>query len=187
MGKALIFSAPSGSGKTTIVKHLLTKFPKLCFSISATTRKPRENEIDGLHYNFLTLSDFQEEIARDGFVEFEEVYRGTYYGTLKSQVQKLWQEGRVIVFDVDVAGGVNIKKQLGDDALAIFVRVPNEEVLLQRLKDRNTETEESLKTRKDKFKEEMTFESKFDRVLVNDDLTTTLTEAEQMVSDFISN
>ncbi len=185
-GKAIIFSAPSGSGKTTIVKHLLETNPRLGFSISASTRDRRgRTETDGRDYYFLTPEEFKRKIDNDEFVEWEEVYSGNFYGTLKTEVQRIWDSGKAVVFDVDVKGGVALKKYFGDQALAVFVRVPSMEELEQRLTLRATETEDSLSQRLFKAKFEMSFEDKFDVTLVNDNLEETLQEAEKLVNDFI--
>ncbi|WP_226390870.1 guanylate kinase [Penaeicola halotolerans] len=186
-GKAIIFSAPSGSGKTTIVKHLLQAHPdKFGFSISACTRDKRgRSEENGKDYYFLSIDEFKQKINEDAFVEWEEVYEGNFYGTLKAEVQRIWDQGKAVLFDVDVKGGVNLKKYFGDDALAIFVKVPSEEVLKERLRDRNTESEDSLSKRLYKAKFEMTFEDKFDTTLLNEDLSQSLLKAEQLIDDFI--
>ncbi|HNR75310.1 MAG: guanylate kinase [Bacteroidetes bacterium OLB12] len=184
-GKALIFSAPSGSGKTTIVKHLLKNNSDLGFSISASTRDKRgRTEEHGKDYYFLTPEDFKEKIDRDEFIEWEEVYAGNFYGTLKAEIERIWNEGRNVIFDVDVKGGINLKKYFGDKALAVFVKVPSLEVLKERLKERGTETEESLSRRIFKAKFEMSFQDKFDVVLVNEDLEKSLQEAQQLYEDF---
>lgn len=186
-GKALIFSAPSGSGKTTIVKHLLQNNSDLGFSISASTRDKRgRTEQDGKDYHFLTPSDFKSKIDNDEFIEWEEVYAGNFYGTLKSEIERIWATGKNVVFDVDVKGGINLKKYFGDKALAIFVKVPSLDVLKQRLNERGTETEESLSRRIFKAQFEMTFQDKFDVVLVNEDLEKSLSEAQRLYSDFKS-
>lgn len=183
--KALIFSAPSGSGKTTIVRHLLTKFPELCFSISATTREKRYYEIDKEDYYFLTPDDFDKKIKEGEFLEWEEVYSGTKYGTLKSEVDRIWNEGRVVVFDVEVYGAVNLKKKFGDKALAVFIKVKDLDTLRERLQSRGTETEETLKKRVDKASLEMTFEKEFDTVIINETLEDAFHEAEEKVKAFI--
>lgn len=165
-GKAIIFCAPSGSGKTTLVKHLLSQYSNLGFSISACTRDKRgRNEIHGKDYYFLSIEEFQENIRANAFVEWEEVYPGGYYGTLKSEVERLWNEGKNVIFDVDVKGGLKLKEYFGEDALAIFVKVPSIEELEARLRSRGTETEESLSKRLYKVKFEMSFQDKFDVVL----------------------
>lgn len=184
-GKLIIFSAPSGSGKTTIVKELLKNNVNLGFSISACTRDKRgRSEQDGLDYYFLTPDDFRERINRDEFVEWEEVYPGAYYGTLKSEIERIWASGKHVIFDVDVKGGLALKKFYGEKALAIFVKVPSLEVLENRLRARGTETEESLSKRIFKMKFEWSFQDKFDTILVNDDLAHAVKVAQQMFSDF---
>jgi guanylate kinase len=184
-GKALIFSAPSGSGKTTIVKHLLQNNPSLGFSISASTRDRRgRTEQDGKDYYFLTPEEFKKKIDNNEFIEWEEVYAGNFYGTLKSEIDRIWKEGKDVIFDVDVKGGVNLKKYFSDKALAIFVKVPSLDVLRQRLNDRGTETSDSLSRRVFKAQFEMTFQDKFDVVLVNEDLDRSLTEAQQLYDTF---
>lgn len=184
-GKALIFSAPSGSGKTTIVKHLLENNSDLGFSISASTRDKRgRTEQDGKDYHFLTPSDFKNKIDNNEFIEWEEVYAGNFYGTLKSEIDRIWAAGKNVVFDVDVKGGINLKKYFGDKALAIFVKVPSLDVLKKRLNERGTETEESLSRRVFKAQFEMTFQDKFDVVLVNEDLEKSLMEAQRLYNEF---
>jgi guanylate kinase len=184
-GKALIFSAPSGSGKTTIVKHLLKNNPDLGFSISASTRDKRgRTEQDGKDYYFLTPEDFKSKIDANEFIEWEEVYAGNFYGTLKTEIERIWQEGRNVIFDVDVKGGINLKKYFGEKALAIFVKVPSLEVLKTRLTERGTESEESLSRRIFKAKFEMTFQDKFDVVLVNEELDKSLQEAQRLYDAF---
>jgi guanylate kinase len=184
-GKAIIFSAPSGSGKTTIVKHLLKNNPDLGFSISASTRDKRgRTEKDGQDYYFLTPLQFKEKIDRDEFVEWEEVYEGNFYGTLKSEIQRIWDLGKNVIFDVDVKGGLNLKKYFGDKALAVFVKVPSLEVLHERLHDRGTETPESLSRRLFKAQFESTFQDKFDVVLLNEDRQKSLAEAQRLYDEF---
>ncbi|MEN6569610.1 MAG: guanylate kinase [Rikenellaceae bacterium] len=184
--RAMIFSAPSGAGKSTIVSHLMKKFPILGFSISATSRQPRENEVNGREYYFLSTDEFRKKIAENEFIEYEEVYEGYYYGTLKSEVERLWNEGKVIVFDIDVKGGLNLKKLYGNAALAVFIKPPSIEVLRERLLKRGSEDSESLERRIKKAEYELTFESQFDKVLVNDCLERCLKEAEQITEDFLS-
>ncbi|MFZ5971571.1 MAG: guanylate kinase [Bacteroidota bacterium] len=184
-GKALIFSAPSGSGKTTIVKHLLQNNPTLGFSISASTRDKRgRSEQHGKDYYFLTPEEFKKKIDNNEFIEWEEVYAGNFYGTLKSEIERIWKEGKDVIFDVDVKGGINLKKYFGDKALAVFVKVPSIEVLKQRLSDRGTESADSLSRRLFKAQFEMSFQDKFDVVLVNEDLTRSLQEAQQLYDQF---
>jgi guanylate kinase len=185
-GKLIIFSAPSGSGKTTIVRHLLKKFPSLlAFSVSASTREKREHEIEGKDYYFLPKKEFRDRIANDEFAEWEEVYAGNYYGTFKSEIQRLWDEGKAVLFDVDVKGGLKLKEIYRENALAIFVKVSSEEEIIRRLSGRGTETEKTLEIRLGKVHYELSFESKFDVTLVNDDLELTLAKSEEMVLDFI--
>jgi guanylate kinase len=184
-GKALIFSAPSGSGKTTIVRHLLQTNEDLGFSISASTRDKRgRTESDGTDYYFLSPEDFKKKIDADEFIEWEEVYEGNFYGTLKSEIERVWSQGKNVIFDVDVKGGLNLKKYFGDRALAVFVKVPSLDILKERLKDRGTESEESLSRRLFKAKFEMTFQNKFDVVLVNENLEKSLLEAQRIYDDF---
>ena len=184
-GKAIIFSAPSGSGKTTIVKHLLDRNPDLGFSISASTRDKRgRTEQDGKDYHFLTPEEFKQKIDRDEFIEWEEVYSGNFYGTLKSEIERIWQEGKNVVFDVDVKGGLNLKRYFGDKALAIFVSVPSLDTLKERLNERGTESEESLSRRLFKAKFETTFKDQFDAVLLNENLETSLAEAQKLYDCF---
>jgi guanylate kinase len=184
-GKAIIFSAPSGSGKTTIVKHLLKTNPDLGFSISASTRDKRgRTEQHGKDYYFLTPEEFKKKIDNDEFVEWEEVYEGNFYGTLKSEIQRIWNEGKNVIFDVDVKGGLNLKKYFGDKALAVFVKVPSLEILKERLWDRGTESEESLSRRLFKAKFELTFQDKFDVVLINENLQKSLAEAQRLYEEF---
>ncbi|MFC4871290.1 guanylate kinase [Negadavirga shengliensis] len=186
-GKAIIFSAPSGSGKTTIVKHLIEKIPNLGFSISACTRDKRGRaEQNGKDYYFLTPEEFKRKIDQDEFIEWEEVYEGNFYGTLKEEIERIWNQGKHVIFDVDVKGGLNLKKYFGDKALAVFVKVPSMEDLAVRLRDRGTETEDSLSRRIYKAKFEMTFENKFDVTLINRDLNQSFDEAEQLVTGFIN-
>ena len=184
-GKAIIFSAPSGSGKTTIVKQLLQTNTDLGFSISASTRDRRGRiEEDGKDYHFLTPSEFKRKIDDTEFIEWEEVYEGNFYGTLKSEIDRIWAEGKNVIFDVDVKGGINLKKYFGNKALAIFVKVPSVEILRSRLLDRGTESQESLSRRLFKTEFEMTFQDKFDCVLVNEELEQSLQEAQRLYDDF---
>ncbi|TAE41718.1 MAG: guanylate kinase [Runella slithyformis] len=186
-GKLVIFSAPSGSGKTTIVRHLLNTRSDLGFSISACTRDRRgRNETHGKDYYFLTPDEFKQKIDNNEFVEWEEVYAGAYYGTLRAEVERLWQSGKHVIFDVDVKGGLELKKAYGDRALAVFVKAPSEEVIKERLMARGTETEESLSKRLFKVRFEMSFQNKFDVILVNDILEDTLQKAESLVENFLN-
>lgn len=184
--RVLIFSAPSGSGKSTIVNHILGIYKdQMEFSISATSRAPRGTERDGKEYHFVTPEKFRELIAKDSFVEYEEVYEDHFYGTLKSEVERIWAAGHVIIFDVDVKGGVNLKKYFGDKALSIFVQAPSVEALRERLVKRGTDSPEAIEKRVAKAAEEMTYAPKFDYVLVNDDLKTAFAEVEKVVEDFL--
>lgn len=185
-GLVVIFSAPSGAGKSTIVHHLLEKFPQIEFSVSATSRAPRGAEVDGKDYYFFTADQFEQKIANNEFVEYEEVYAGTYYGTLRSEIQRLWDKGAVIAFDVDVKGGVNIKRLFGENALSVFVMPPSIKVLEERLRSRGTDSPESIAKRLAKAEEEIEYSSKFDKVLINDDLRRAFEEAERIVGEFIS-
>lgn len=187
MEKLIIFSAPSGSGKTTVVKHLLETMPdKIAFSVSATTRKPRPGELNGREYHFLSLEDFEQRVERNEFLEHEEVYAGILYGTLWSEVHKIWDQGKAVVFDVDVQGGLSLKRRFKDNALAIFLRPPSVEILMDRLRKRSTEVEHHLQERIAKANHELSFESRYDVVVVNDVLEDTLKRCEQLVTDFIN-
>lgn len=187
MNKLIIFSAPSGSGKTTIVKHLLSLAPlNLAFSISATSRAPRGEEVHGKEYYFLSAEEFKQRIADNDFLEWEEVYQNYFYGTLKSEVERLWAMGKNVVFDIDVAGGLRIKKQFPDQTLAIFVEPPSIAVLEERLRARQTETEDKIQMRLDKAAQEMATAHLFDVIIKNDDLPRALREAEDLVTDFIN-
>jgi guanylate kinase len=184
-GKLILFCGPSGSGKTTITKHLLEKFPQLRFSVSATTRAKRPNEIHGRDYYFISVDDFKKNIQLDAFVEWEEVYRNIFYGTLKSEIQRIWSDGKVVAFDVDVEGGLNIKKLYGKNLLSVFVKPLSVEVLRKRLAERNTESPESLETRIAKAEHELLYENKFDHVILNDTLEHALELAIKLVTDFL--
>lgn len=185
-GKLIVFSAPSGAGKTTLVRKLIDKGLGLEFSVSACTRKKRDNETDGIDYHFITVDDFKEKIDKNEFLEWQEVYPGSYYGTLKSEVEKVWQRGKHVIFDVDVKGGLNIKKAYPEKTLAIFVKPPDIEKLKQRLLQRNTETNESFAKRIEKANYEMTFEKDFDIVIINDILEKAEEEAIKAVFTFIN-
>ena len=184
--KVLIFSAPSGSGKSTIVNHILSLHPEVEFSVSATSRAPRGSEVHGVEYYFLSVEEFRDKIARGEFVEYEEVYAGSFYGTLKEEVKRIWAKDHVIIFDVDVKGGVNLKKYFGAKALSVFIQAPSVEELRRRLEKRGTDSPEAIDRRVAKAEEEMTYAPLFDRVLVNDDLETAFKEAEEMVDQFLS-
>ena len=184
-GKVLIFSAPSGSGKSTIVNHILGLHPEIEFSVSATSRPPRGTEQDGVEYLYYSADIFRALIRDDKFVEYEEVYPDRFYGTLKSEVNRIWAKGHVIIFDVDVKGGVSLKKYFGDKALSVFIQAPSVEELRRRLIGRGTDTMDAIEQRVAKAAEEMTYAPKFDRILVNDNLDQALAEAENMVDDFL--
>lgn len=184
-GKLFVFSAPSGSGKTTLVHHLLRQGLPLGFSISATSRSPRGEEENGKHYHFMSEKEFKQKIAEDAFIEYEEVYEGTFYGTLKSEIDRLWSAGKHVLFDIDVKGGLNVKEQYPEETLAVFVQPPSIEVLEKRLRSRGTETEEKIQQRLDKSAGELAFSQDFDVILVNDDLTTAKREVVRLVKQFI--
>lgn len=185
--KVIIFSAPSGAGKSTIVNHILGLHPELEFSVSATSRAPRGNEQNGKEYYFFTADEFRKMIKEDKFVEHEEVYPGSFYGTLKSELERIWAKGHTIVFDIDVKGGVNMKRIFGDKAFSIFIKAPSVEVLRQRLTGRGTDSPEAIERRVAKAKEETEFaKGKFDYVLVNDDIEKAFKEAEQIVDRFLT-
>lgn len=183
--KMMVFAAPSGSGKTTIVHHLLTHFEELAFSISATTRERRDYETDGEDYYFLSEPEFRARIDRGEFVEWVEVYPGRFYGTLKREIERLWAQRKCVLFDIDVVGAMQIKEKYGDHCLSVFVQPPSIDILIDRLRKRKTETEQTLKTRRDRFEEELNYASKFDRILINDKLDRALKEAERLTIDFL--
>lgn len=178
-------SAPSGAGKTTVKMHLLETIPNLAFSVSATTRERREGEVHGRDYYYIETEEFKERIANNDFVEWEEVYPGTFYGTLQSELDRLWQEGKQVIFDVDVMGGLNLKKLYPDNSLDIFIKPPSLVVLEERLKGRGTEPEEKIKVRLEKAELELRYEDEFGCVVVNDDLQTTLTKITELVKEFL--
>lgn len=184
-GKVIIVSAPSGTGKTSLVRYLLQEIPELTFSISATTRPKRDYEVDGKDYYFITEEEFHQHRDNDAFLEWQEVYAHQFYGSLKSEVERIWQEGNTVIFDVDVLGGLNIKRFYGDKALAIFIKAPSMEELKRRLLNRGSETEESLKKRLDKAAYENTFAPEFDVTVMNDDLSVAQQEIYQLVNDFL--
>ena len=185
--KVLIFSAPSGSGKSTIVGHILGCWKdSVAFSVSATSREPRGTEKNDREYYFVSPARFRKLVADDAFVEYEEVYKDHFYGTLKSEVERIWSAGRTIIFDVDVKGGVNLKKYFGEKALSVFIQAPSVEALRERLVKRGTDTPEAIEERIAKAAEEMAYAPRFDYVLVNDDLRTAFREIEGVVSDFLA-
>lgn len=185
--KVIIFSAPSGAGKSTVVNHLLGLHPELEFSISATSRAPRGQEQHGVEYYFFTADEFRKMIEEQKFVEYEEVYAGSFYGTLKSEVERIWAKGHTIIFDIDVQGGVNLKRIFGDQAFSVFIQAPSVDILRERLIGRGTDTPEAIEKRVAKAASEMEFAAgKFDYTLINDDLQTALTEAEEVVGGFLA-
>lgn len=185
-GKCVIFSAPSGAGKTTIVRNLLGRDLGLEFSVSACSRDPRPNEVDGKDYYFLGVEEFKKRIEQGAFVEWEEVYTNNFYGTLKSEMERIWSQGKTVIFDVDVIGGLNLKKQFMECALAIFVKPPSYEELEKRLRGRSTETEEKINQRMEKATKELAFAKEFDLILVNDDLDEACDSAASFVREFLS-
>jgi len=185
-GKLIIFSAPSGAGKTTIVRHLLTKFPELEFSISATTREARGDEVDQKDYYFISKEEFLHRIAKKQFVEFEEVYSGTFYGTLRQEIERIWDTGKTVIFDIDVEGGMHLKRKYEDQAMAIFVQPPSLEVLKERLSGRGTDSPAKLQERFDKAEKELNYAPQFDIILKNHDLQTACNEAEELVRNFLT-
>jgi guanylate kinase len=185
-GKCIIFSAPSGAGKTTIVKELLNKIDlKLEFSISATTRQPRGSEINGKEYYYLTVDEFKSAIEKNAFVEWEEVYENNFYGTLKSELERIWLKGSHVIFDVDVKGGINLKHKFGKNALSIFIQPPSLNILEQRLRNRGTDTEEKIKQRIEKAEYELSFASQFDNQIINNVLNKSIAEAERITRQFL--
>ena len=186
MGKLIIFSAPSGSGKTTIVRRIMQTIPGLEFSISATSRAPRGTEQHGHDYYFLSGEEFDKAIAEEQFVEWEEVYAGTKYGTLKSEMERIWAEGHTILFDVDVKGGVRLKSIFGEQALSVFVMPPSSEELRNRLVGRATDSPEKIEQRVAKAAEELEYAPQFDKTVVNDDLEKAVAEVEQIVTAFVA-
>lgn len=184
--KVIIFSAPSGSGKTTLVKHCLEVFPQLQFSVSATTRSLRGDEVHGKDYYFLSVEEFKDKIEAKAFVEYEEVYPDKFYGTLRSELERIWHEGKTVIFDVDVKGGISLKKIFADNALSIFIAPPSLEELQRRLTTRATDDAETIKTRVEKAKEEMQFAEEFDCIVINDDLKASKIEIERLIDQFIN-
>ena len=185
MGKLIVISAPSGSGKTSIVSYLLKNMEILSFSISACSREKRENEIEGKDYHFLGIEGFKRSIKEDSFLEWEEVYKNQFYGTLKSEVERIWSEGKTVIFDVDVVGGLNIKKQYPKECLSIFIMPPSVEVLAERLIGRGSESDESLQKRLNKAEEEISQNQEFDTVILNDDLSIACEETQEVITNFI--
>lgn len=185
-GKLVIFSAPSGSGKTTLVRHILKTFPKnIEFSISATSRPKRGVEVNGKDYHYLSVDEFKDKVANNEFLEWEEVYAGTHYGTLRSEVEKIWAKGKAVIFDIDVEGGLNLKNQFGDKALAIFVMPPSIKILEERLNSRSTDSKDSIARRIAKAEKELKTAELFDTFILNEDLETACTKAEELVKEFL--
>jgi guanylate kinase len=183
--KAIIVSAPSGAGKTTIVKNLLSVFPELEFSISACSRVKRESEVNGKDYYFITADQFRTKISNDEFIEWQEVYPGSYYGTLRSEIDRIWSQGKTPIFDVDVLGAINLKMYFGEAAIAIFIQPPSLQELENRLRHRGTESEENLQTRLNKGEQEMTFAGKFDYIVVNDEISSASAKATELIKAFL--
>ena len=184
--KVIILTAPSGAGKTSIASYLLNEMPQLSFSVSATTRAPRGNEKDGVEYHFISLEKFEEHIAQNDFLEYEMVYEGVYYGTLKSELTRIWNLGKMPVLDIDVKGAIKIQKQLEEKCLSIFIMPPSIEVLKQRLENRKTETAENIQMRLDKASFEISFSNQFNVIIQNNDLTTAYTETKKVISNFLN-
>ncbi len=184
-GKLIILTAPSGAGKTSITRYLIAKYPKLSFSISATTRAPRGEEQNGKEYYFMNVADFREKINDNAFIEWEMVYEGKYYGTLNSELERIWNEGKTPVLDIDVKGAIHVQQQLGDNCLSIFVQPPSVEELKRRLESRGTESAESLATRINKASYELSFKHHFTKIIVNDHLERACSETEQVIKDFL--
>lgn len=183
--KIILITAPSGSGKTSIVRHLLEKFPQLQFSVSATTRSPRKDEKDGVDYYFLTVEDFKEKIHRKEFIEWEMVYKDKYYGTLKSELSRIWANGKVPVLDLDVHGAIHVQQQYPVNTISVFVQAPSLDALRERLLSRGSETSESLRARLDKSSYEMTFKSHFENIIVNEDFSAACKEADDIIGKFL--
>ena len=186
MGKLIVISAPSGAGKTSIVHHLLKNMPELSFSVSACSREKRDNETHGKDYYFLGVEGFQNKIKEDAFLEWEEVYENQYYGTLKSEIERIWSEGKTVIFDVDVIGGLNIKKQYPKECLSLFIMPPSVDVLRQRLSGRGSESEAKLEMRLAKAEQEISKNQEFDKVILNDDFGIACEETMQVITNFIN-
>lgn len=185
-GKLIIVSAPSGAGKTTLVKHLLDNLDSIEFSVSCATRSPREGEIDGKDYYFISAEEFKQKIENEEFAEWEEVYAGSYYGTLKSEIEQIWANGKSVIFDIDVIGGLNLKKLYPENSISVFIMPPSVEELERRLRARNTESEEKLRMRVEKAENELILAPQFDVVIVNENLEKSKMEILDLISDFIS-
>ena len=186
MEKLIVISAPSGGGKTSIVHQLLKDIPELSFSISASSRERRENEVHGKDYYFLGVEGFQQKIKEDAFLEWEQVYENQYYGTLKSEIERIWSEGKTVIFDVDVVGGLNIKKQYSKECLSIFIMPPSLEILAERLIGRGSESDESVKKRLDKAEEEISKNKQFDTIILNDNFEIACEQTKEIITNFIN-
>ena len=186
MGKLIVISAPSGAGKTSIVHHLLKNMPELSFSVSACSREKRDNETHGKDYYFLGVEGFQNKIKEDAFLEWEEVYENQYYGTLKSEIERIWSERKTVIFDVDVIGGLNIKKQYPEECLSLFIMPPSVDVLRERLSGRGSESEEKLEMRLAKAEQEISKNQEFDKVILNDDFGIACEETMEVITNFIN-
>ncbi|MBT6649924.1 MAG: guanylate kinase [Flavobacteriales bacterium] len=186
MGKLIVISAPSGAGKTSIVHHLLKNMPELSFSVSACSREKRDNETHGKDYYFLGVEGFQNKIKEDAFLEWEEVYENQYYGTLKSEIERIWSEGKTVIFDVDVIGGLNIKKQYPKECLSLFIMPPSVDVLRERLSGRGSESEAKLEMRLAKAEQEISKNQEFDKVILNDDFGIACEETMEVITNFIN-
>lgn len=184
--KIIIITAPSGAGKTSITRHLMKVFPQLAFSVSAATRSPRGTEKDGIDYHFISTEEFKEKIQHDEFVEWEMVYEGKYYGTLKSEMERIWNQGKIPVLDIDVKGAIHVQQQYAGSSLSIFIQAPSIDELQKRLESRGTETAESLAARVNKAAYELSFKGHFNKIIINDQLQRACTEAESIVAGFIS-
>ena len=184
--KVIILTAPSGAGKTSIASYLLNEMPQLSFSVSATTRVPRGNEKDGVEYHFISLAKFEGHIHQNDFLEYEMVYEGVYYGTLQSELTRIWNLGKIPVLDIDVKGAINVQKQIGANCLSIFIMPPSVEILKQRLENRKTEKPESIQIRLDKASFEISFSNQFNVIIQNNDLTTACTETKKVISNFLN-
>lgn len=185
--KIILITAPSGSGKTSVVNHLMKKFPELAFSVSATTRAPRKNEKNGQDYYFILEKEFREKIHKKEFLEWEMVYEGKYYGTLKSDMERIWKENKIPVLDIDVQGAIHVQQQYPVNTIALFIQAPSVEELKRRLKLRGSETDESLQARLNKSKYEMTFKKHFENIITNENFQTACKEADKIVGDFLNN
>ena len=185
--KIILITAPSGSGKTSIVKYLMKKFPSLAFSVSATTRTPRKNEKEGTDYYFISEKDFKEKIHQKEFLEWEMVYEGKYYGTLKSDIERIWNENKIPVLDIDVQGAIHIQQQYPVNTITLFVQAPSTEELKRRLESRGSETSESLQARLNKSSYEMTFKNYFEHIIINENFDSACQEAEKIIAEFLKN